>query len=436
MQSLNLFQWSDSLLNNQRLCVKLDKTDPTILKYRHHPSIKMIKKRFLDLPVFNFQAVSVVDVKEIMMELKTDKAVSGEAPVELLKDCDFSFHALTNCISECNIENGTFPDSLKEANIAPVCKSKNPFEKSNYRPVSILPLLSKVYERIIFKQLSNHTKYFLSQILCGFRKTSSTQHAFLRLLQSWQRELDESGYVGTILMDFSKAYDCIPRQILIAKLEAYGLHKNSLNLLSDYLSGRKQRTKIGSVFSELCKIICGIPQGSVLVPLLFNIFINNLFFFVLKCDICNFAHDNTTYSCNKLLSKILANLRFDLNSVLMCFTVNSLNPNPGKFQHIILGKCVTNQLSLFINGIKIERAPEVVLLGITIADQLTFKTHIEYICRMAKYKLRALQRIRNYLSTKKPMLLATAFINSQFYYAPLIWMIAGKTNIKSTKNSL
>ena len=147
VQSLNLFQWSGSLLNNQRLCVKLDKTDATILKYQHHPSIKMIKKRFPDLLVFNFQAVSVADVKEIIMELKTDNTVSGEIPVNLLKDCDFSFHALTNCINE-SIENGTFPDSLKEANIAPVCKSKNPFEKSNYRPVSILPLLSKVYERI------------------------------------------------------------------------------------------------------------------------------------------------------------------------------------------------------------------------------------------------------------------------------------------------
>ena len=236
----------------------------------------------------------------------------------------------------------------------------------------------------MFNQLSNHTKYFLNQILCGFRKAHSTQHALFRLLQSWQRELDESGYVGTILMDLSKAYDCIPHQLLIAKLEAYGLHKNSLNLLADYLSGRKQRTKIGSVFSEWWKIICGIPQGSILGPLLFNIFINDLFFFVLKCDICNFADDSTMYSCNKLLSKILANLRFDLKSVLMWFTVNSLNPNPGKFQYMILGKCVTNQLSLFINGIKIERTSEVVLLGITIDDQLTFKIHIEYKCRIAK----------------------------------------------------
>ena len=154
VQSINLFQWSGSLMNNQRLRVKLDETEATILKYQHHPSIKMIKKRFIDLPIFNFQAVSVTDIKEIIREVTTDKAVSGDIPVKLLKDCDFSFYVLTNCITEY-IENGTFPDSLKEASIAPVYKSKIPFEKANYRPASILPLLSKLYERPIFNQLSN-----------------------------------------------------------------------------------------------------------------------------------------------------------------------------------------------------------------------------------------------------------------------------------------
>ena len=213
-------------------------------------------------------------------------------------------------------------------------------------------------------------------------------------------------------MDLSKAYDCIPHECLIAELEAYGLHKISLNLIAHYFSGRKQRTKVGFVFSEWWKIICANLQGSILGQLLFTIFIKDLFFFDLKCDICNFANDNTMYSCDKLFSKSLANLQFDLKNMLMWFTGNSLSPNTGKFHYMILEKCVTSQLSLCINGFKRERTSEVVLLGITIDDQLTFKTHIEYICRMAKYKLRALQRIRNYLSTENARLLVTIFINS------------------------
>ena len=119
------------------------------------------------------------------MEIKTDEAVSGEIPVKLLKDCDFSFCALTKCINK-SIENGTFPDSLKEAKTDSVYKAKHPFEKANYRPVSILPVLSKVYERLMFYQLSILTKYILGQLLYDFRKARSTQRALFRLLWSWQ----------------------------------------------------------------------------------------------------------------------------------------------------------------------------------------------------------------------------------------------------------
>ena len=127
-----------------------------------------------------------------------------------------------------------------------------------------------------------------------------------------------------------------------------------------------------------------------------------------------------------MLGDILHNLKFDLGHILKWFKVNSLKPNPGKFQFMILGINTDIKVNLFLEGNKIVKSHEIVLLGKTIDDKLSFKTHIENTCRKVKYKLHALQRIRKYLSTDKVKTLCNTFINRQFYYAPSIWMFAGK----------
>ena len=140
--------------------------------------------------------------------------------------------------------------------------------------------------------------------------------ALFKLLQSWQQVLDNGGFIGTILMDLSKAYDCIPHNLLIAKLECYGVDNASLRLLLllYYLTCRKQWTKIGSSFSSWCHINTGMPQGSILGPLLFNIFINDLFFSIKKSEICNSADDNTLLCGDKNLDLVFSNLiSCDLN---------------------------------------------------------------------------------------------------------------------------
>ena len=368
------------------------------------------------------------EVKTAIRDMKSNKSVGGEIPTQILKESEFTFEILTNCINK-STETGCFQDSLKEANVTPIFKKDDPLDKSNYRSVTILPLISKVHERLIYNPLSEYTKSFLSHILYGFRKAHITQHALFKLLLSWQKELDNGGFVGTILMDLSKAYDCIAHELLIAKLKCYGIENRSLRLFLDYLTNRNQRTKIGSSFSSWCDINTGLPQGSILGPLLFNIFINDLFFFVTKSEVCNFADDNTLYSCNKNLKHVFSNLKYDFRNVLDWFKINSMKTNPGKFQFMVLAVNHIVPFRLYVNGKTIPCSNEVQLLGIAIDNELKFKKHIEEFCKKASHKLHALWRIRGYLTVEKAKILANAFTDGQFNHAPLICFFAGKTLI-------
>ena len=230
-------------------------------------------------------------------------------------------------------------------------------------------------------------------------------------------------------MDLSKAYDYIPHELLIAKLKCYGIENRSLRLLLDYLTNRKQRTNIGSSFSPGCDINTGVPQGSILCPLLFNIFINDLFYLLTNSEVCNFADDNTLYSSNKNLKHVFSNLKYDLRNVLDWFKINCMKTNPGKLQFMVLRVKNIAPFRLNINDKIIPCSNEVKFLGITIDNELEFKKLIEDLCKKTSYELHTLRKIRACLTVEKARIIANAFIDSQFYYAPLIWMFAGKTLI-------
>ena len=170
--------------------------------------------------------------------------------------------------------------------------------KTNYRPVSILSTVSKIYERILYRQVEIIFDEILSIYQCGFRKEFSSQHCLIVMLEKWKQSIDMGGCAGALLTDLSKAVYCLSHELLIAKLDAYGYSYNALKLIFSYLSNRSQRVKVNSSYSSWAEIKCGVPQGSILEPLLFNIYLCDLFLFVTP-NIANYADDNTPYAICK-----------------------------------------------------------------------------------------------------------------------------------------
>ena len=202
-------------------------------------------------------------------------------------------------------------------------------------------------------------------------------------------------------MDLSTALDSLPHDLLIAKMEAYGFGKHSLRFLYSYLGNRKQRTRVGSAVSGWLSVLLGLPQGSILGPILFNIFINDLFFFVKESFICNFADDNTLYVCNTSIERVLNKLDCNARAALDWFRFNCLVANPSKFLVLFLGVQNSNSVSFSTDGNTIYGSNIVTLLGVKLDDKLCFLPHVKDLCNKANQKKKALLRIRRYLTQKK-----------------------------------
>ena len=176
-----------------------------------------------------------------------------------------------------------------------------------------------------------------------------TQHALITMIEKWKASLDKKGFAGAVLVDLSKAFDCLDHELLIAKLFAYGFDKGSLSFIWDYLKNRWQRVKIGTSFSSWYELLVGVPQGSVLGPLLFNIYLNDLFFMNDSTEVCNFADDTSLYSCDKNLSTVLKNLEKYANIAINWFESNFMKINPDKF-HLLVGGNSKEPVSIEIGG--------------------------------------------------------------------------------------
>ena len=275
----------------------------------------------------------------------------------------------------------------------------------------------------------------ISNLVSAYRKNYSSQHVLIRLLEEWRKCLDNNYVVGGVLMDLSEAFDCVPHDFLIAKLEGYGLNENLLAYLHSYLSNRKQCVRINNVKCDFETIISGVPQGSIVGPILFNCFFNDFFYFTEKASVHNFTDDNTLSMFEETIQNLIALLETESNTDIEWFQNNKMMVNPGKFQVIIIDKkkkCHTNE-TLKIGDKIIKASSSVKLLGVQIDDQLNFNLHISNICRSAANQLNALIRLKLFLAFEEKKTLISSYFYSNFNYCPLVWMFSSAKSLNKVE---
>ena len=272
--------------------------------------------------------------------------------------------------------------------MSPVFKKKEKTFVENYRPVSVLPTVSKIFERIMQKQISDCIGKFLSPFLCGYRKGFSTQYALLTLIERWKFCLDKQGFAGALLMDLSKAFDTMNHELLIAKLYAYGFSIDGLEVLLNYLHDRWERVKINTNFSSWTQLLQGVPQGSVLGPILFNIYINDIFFALKGVDIRNFADDYVRLRFK--FKTVLEPLENNSELAIAWFETNYMKLNTDKC-HLLISGNKNEQMWAKLDRDIFWESNDVKLLGITLDNNLKFDKHVSNIFSKANRKLNTLK---------------------------------------------
>ena len=337
-----------------------------------------------------------------------------------------------------SLESGTVPNKLKTAKVIPIYKAGDTQIMSNYRPVSVLPTLSKVYEKIVYKRLNSFlSKHnILTPYQFGFRQNMSTSLALTYFVDQVNQGIENKQYNVGLFIDLSKAFDTVDHQILIQKLKYYGVRGIALTWIENYLSERQQFVLYNNTESNILPITCGVPQGSILGPLLFLLYINDL---PNICDNANFvlfADDTNILFKGPNMEQLVIDINDNMIKIKNWFRLNKLSLNVGKTNYMLLGPKSDNvkfsnniTSSISIDTVLITRVKSTKFLGVIIDEKLTWSKHIHYVTSKISKTNGILYRAKQVLCTDTLKQLYTTLVLPYLNYCCIIWGKAAQCHL-------
>ena len=325
------------------------------------------------------------------------------------------------------LTTGIFPDDFKLSKVIPLFKKGDSSLLTNYRPISLLPTISKIFERVIHDQMYEYFNKFklLAEQQYGFRKQHSTEYAAVKLIDHVSREMEAGKIPANVYIDLSKAFDTLTFDILLYKLKYYGVTDTALDLMKSYLTNRKQYVVFGGCQSEHTEIYTGVPQGSILGPLFFCIYINDLITVSDRLNFLMYADDTTIYFNLEDFSNIFkeTDINNELEKVNTWLKLNKLSLNTQKTKLMLFHRKQKHidEVSVIINGTKIERVASFNFLGIMLDENLSWKSHIEMVGNKISKVTGILYRLKNVFPESVLFVLYNSLIVSYINYGLLLW---------------